>query len=155
MNEYAVLNERPLSRRQPPRWMTPTVIIAAVVVIAVWLLSTPAGVAGKADAIGYAICHQIAQRTFQADGELMPLCARCSGIYLGVMTSFLIAVCTGRAKVRKMPPLRVAIILGIFVVAMGIDGLNSFGHLIPGFTGIYEPQNWLRLVTGMYCGITM
>jgi hypothetical protein len=41
------------------------------------------------------------------------------------------------------------------VVVLCIDGVNSYVHLFPGGTGVYEPHNWLRLVTGTYCGIAM
>src|SRR5581483_10810150 len=73
----------------------------------------------------------------------------------GVMTSFLITVAAGRTRVSRLPPLRVGVFLGVFVAAMGIDGVNSYIHLFPGGTGLYEPHNWLRLVTGMYCGVAM
>jgi hypothetical protein len=54
-----------------------------------------------------------------------------------------------------LPPRRVLVVLGLFVVVFGVDGVNSYIHLFPGGTGIYEPHNWLRLVTGTYCGIAM
>jgi uncharacterized membrane protein len=85
----------------------------------------------------------------------MPLCARCTGIYLGVIVSFFIAVAAGRVKASKLPSLRVGIPLALFVVAMGLDGVNSYIHLFPGGTGVYEPHNWMRLVTGMFCGVSM
>lgn len=144
----------PLSQRFPRR-LAILVSVAAVVVLFAWILGTPSGVMGKADAIGYAICHQIAGRSFLIDGIPMPLCARCTGIYLGVMTGLMIAIVSGRARVRRMPPLKVCAVLAIFVVIMGIDGVNSYFHLFPGVTGIYEPHNWLRLVTGMFCGIAV
>jgi hypothetical protein len=47
------------------------------------------------------------------------------------------------------------IIFGFFVIAFGIDGVNSYLHFFPGFKGLYEPQNWLRLVTGTGIGIAL
>jgi uncharacterized membrane protein len=141
--------------RRLPRWLSGLVGVAAVLVLFAWVLGTPPGILGKADAIGYAICHRIEARSFLINDMPMPLCARCTGIYLGVMTSFLVAVASGRTRVSRLPPRNVAIVLGLFVVVMGIDGVNSYVHLFPGVTGVYEPHNWLRLVTGMYCGITM
>ena len=38
---------------------------------------------------------------------------------------------------------------------MGIDGINSYSHFFPNVPHIYEPQNWLRLVTGMGTGLAM
>jgi uncharacterized membrane protein len=141
--------------RQISRRVSIFVAIAAFTVLVIWALGTPPGVLGKADAVGYAICHRIAERSFLIDGIPMPLCARCTGIYLGVMVSCLIAIASGRTRVSRLPPPSVAIVLGLFVVIMGIDGVNSYIHLFPGGTGVYEPHNWLRLVTGMYCGVTI
>ncbi|MEP7288260.1 MAG: DUF2085 domain-containing protein [Chloroflexota bacterium] len=138
-----------------PRWLAGAVAVFAVIVLFVWMESTPPGIDGKIDAVGYAICHRIPARSFLINGMPMPLCARCTGIYLGVMTSFLIAVASGRTKVSRLPPIRVLVALGLFVVVMGLDGINSYIHLFPGGTGVYEPHNWLRLVTGMYCGVAL
>jgi uncharacterized membrane protein len=143
------------SPRRPPRWLSALVAISAVLVLFVWALGTPPGVLGKADAVGYAICHRIPARSFLINDAPMPLCARCTGIYLGVMTSFLVTAASGRTRASRLPPRSVAIALGLFVVIMGIDGVNSYIHLFPGGTGVYEPHNWLRLVTGMYCGIAL
>ncbi len=138
-----------------PRWLSLLVGLAAVGVLTLWMLGTPPGVLGKADAVAYAICHRIADRSFLIDGVPMPLCARCTGIYLGVMTSFLIALASGRTRASRLPSLKVGVVLALFVVIMGIDGANSYIQLFPNVKGVYEPHNWLRLVTGMYCGIAM
>src|ERR1041384_1877942 len=130
-----------------PRWMAIGVGITAAVVVCVRILGTPDGIDGKFDAIGYAICHRIDARSFLINGMPMPLCARCTGIYLGVVVCFLIALVSGRAKASRLPSIKVSIALIIFVAIMGFDGVNSYIHLFPGGTGLYTPQNWLRLVT--------
>ena len=38
----------------------------------------------KAHLVGYAICHQIPNRSFSLGGHILPLCARCTGTYLGI-----------------------------------------------------------------------
>ncbi len=38
---------------------------------------------------------------------------------------------------------------------MGIDGLNSYSHFFPNAPHLYQPQNWLRLLTGMGTGVAM
>ena len=142
-------------RRPVPRWMALTVGLAAAAVLFAWMMGTPSGVDGKLDAVAYAICHRIDARSFLVNGMPMPLCARCTGIYLGVMTCFLIAFASGRTRVSRLPSLGVSIVLVLFVGIMGFDGVNSYIHLFPGSTGLYEPHNWLRLVTGMFCGVAM
>jgi hypothetical protein len=52
-----------------------------------------------------------------------------------------------------MPPLKVAVFLGLMVLAFAFDGLNSYLHFFPGAPTLYEPQNWLRLITGTGMGL--
>ena len=119
-----------------------------------WLLETPAGLLGKADAIGYAVCHRIDLRSFHINGRPLPLCARCSGMYLGAMLGLVFLSLTSRRR-GGLPPRGIQVLLGVFVLAFGIDGLNSFFSLIPGFPTLYQPQNWLRLVTGTGMGLVI
>lgn len=146
-----VLPPRRISRR-----LAILVVLVAFGVLVAWALGTPPGVLGKADAIAYAICHRIESRTFNIDADtLMPLCARCTGIYLGVMISYLVTVAARRTRVGNLPPRSVIAVLLLFVGIMGFDGVNSYLHLFPGVTGLYEPNNVLRLVTGMGCGLAL
>ena len=141
--------------RQPSRRLTLLTGLAAAAVLILWSVGTPDGIIGKANAIGYAICHRIASHSFLIDGVPMPLCARCTGIYLGMMTGLLILIASGRRRVSKIPPTSVSVVLGLFVVLMGIDGVNSYTTLIPGLPHLYEPDNTLRLITGLLCGLAM
>lgn len=151
----ALEDTRPTPVLRPPRWRTLLMSLSALIVAGLWLLGTPPGVMGKATAIGYAICHQIVARSFLIEADPMPLCARCTGIYLGVAAALILALVRGRVRVGRVPPLPILLVFGVFVAFMGIDGVNSYFHLFPGFTGIYEPNNTLRLVSGMLCGIAV
>lgn len=126
----------------------------AAVIIGTWLIATPAGILGKADAVGYAICHRITVRSFEAFDRQLPLCARCTGIYLGVVSGLMLIVAAGRSKAMRLPNWRLLIVLGAFVGAIAIDGFNSYFHLFPGFKGLYTPNNTLRLITGVFTGLT-
>jgi len=131
------------------------IILVGLGIIGAWLINTPAGVSGKADAVGYAICHRISDRSFHAFGQQLPLCARCSGIYLGAATALGVFAASGRAKSAFIPNIKVLGALILFVTVMGVDGLNSYFHLFPNFeNGLYEPHNTLRTLTGMLFGIT-
>ncbi len=129
-----------------------TLALFATVLIS-WLYFAPPGLLGKADAIGYAVCHQISDRTFHMGDRPLPLCARCSGMYIGALTGILFQWRNGRRG--GMPSRKIFIVLGFFAVMFAIDGINSYVHLIPGLTGIYEPANFLRLLTGTGIGIGM
>lgn len=126
-------------------------VIAAAVMIA-WLSYTPAGALGKADALGYAVCHRIDLRSFHLGERPLPLCSRCTGTYLGAMTAFLFAALSGRRRVGLLPPKRVMIALGLLSAPFVIDGTNSFLSFFPHAPHLYEPTNPLRLITGLLLG---
>lgn len=142
--------DHPYSR--PVVW---SLVAAGSVIFVLWLLGTPPGLLGKADAVGYAICHRIAQRSFHADGRQLPLCARCTGIYLGVMLDLLVFGARGRLRASKLPPLKVLALFMLFGAAFGIDGLNSYLSLFAAYKPVYQPNNTLRLLTGMGFGLSL
>ena len=107
------------------------------------------------DYVGAALCHRITSRTFMINGRQLPLCARCTGMYLGVALSFVALFLARRERRTDLPPLPILLVLIGFVGAMGIDGVNSYSHFFPNFPHVYEPQNWLRLVTGIGTGLAM
>ncbi len=131
------------------------VLIAALGIIGAWTVYTQPGVLGKADAVGYAICHRIPERSFTAFDRQLPLCARCTGIYLGVMTGLGTFIASGRNRAARLPGWRVGVVLAGFVGLMGLDGLNSYFSLFPGYSGPYETQNWMRVTTGIFTGLTL
>lgn len=107
------------------------------------------------DYAGYAVCHRITERSFTIAGRQLPLCSRCTGMYLGVALTFMVLALAGRTRWAQLPSTKVMGILVGFIGVMGIDGINSYSHFFPNFPHIYEPQNWLRLVTGMGTGLAM
>lgn len=121
----------------------------------IWLAGTPPGVLGKADAVGYALCHRISERSFHIGGRALPLCARCSGIYLGALLEVGVMLAVGRGRWGRLPPWPILVGLVGFVAAMGVDGVNSYLTLFPGLPSLYMPSNWLRLVTGTLNGLTI
>ncbi len=136
------------------------VVLAALLILTGWWLNTPPGVLGKLDAIGYAVCHRIGERSFHIGSIQLPLCARCSGMYLGAMTGLVFQMITGRRH-GKMPPWKILAVLIVFLAAFGLDGLNSYIYLIkevyPGslsqVPNLYIPNNTLRLLTGSGMGL--
>lgn len=110
---------------------------------------------GGLDYAGYAICHRITERSFSVMGRQLPLCARCTGMYLGVVLSFLVLGLAGRYKWAQLPSAKIMGVFLGFVIIMGIDGVNSYSHFFPDLPHLYEPKNWLRLVTGMGTGLAM
>jgi len=130
-------------------------LVVSLLVIATFLLSPPWTVLGKTKLVGYAICHQIPERSFHMHGQQLPLCARCTGIYMGAMTGFTLMWLMGRKRAASLPPTRITLVFVGFIMLLGIDGINSYLTFFPGAPHLYEPQNWLRLTTGTLEGLAL
>jgi len=138
------------------------VVLAAILVFTGWLMNTPPGVLGKLDAIAYAVCHRIAARSFEIGSTALPLCARCTGMYLGAVAGLVFQSIRG-SKGSQAPRWGIIAVLLVFLVAFGIDGVNSYLYLLkqlrpgilPQIPNIYIPNNTLRLLTGSGMGLGM
>ena len=121
-----------------------------------WLINTPPGLLGKTDAVGYAVCHRIPSHSFYFGDRPFSLCARCTGQYLGFLWGFLFHVLRGNKRAGFPPKLGLAG-FGILFFLYLVDGMNSVMHLYPGFEewSLYQPQNSLRLITGLGMGIVI
>ena len=136
--------------------------IAAVLVFAIWFSFTPPGLLGKADAVGYAICHRIGERSFHIGARQLPLCARCTGEFYSAGISLLFFAIFSK-KQSGMPGWKLGGPLLLFLAAFGIDGSNSFlyllkqtsGGLLNNIPNLYIPNNTLRLFTGSGMGIAL
>lgn len=138
-------------------WMVP---LAAIAILAAFLSIAPPGILAKADAIGYAVCHQLDERSFHVDGHRLPLCARCSGMYLGAVLGIVYLALT-QPRSAGMPPRAVIALLAFFGLAFVIDGGNSYLYLMKQTWGgrldfipnLYIPNNTLRIFTGTGVGL--
>lgn len=140
------------------RSKTPLMLILGIVLgvlVLAWLINTPLGLLGKADALGYAVCHRIELRSFHLGERALPLCARCSGMYLGALLGLLVQSWFGRKR-AEFPPKAVLWLMGLFLLAFGIDGINSTVQLLREGRGLlYTTTNLSRLITGTGVGIGM
>lgn len=140
-------------------WMVP---LAALAILAAFITIAPPGILSKADAIGYAVCHRLDERSFHVDGRQLPLCARCSGMYLGAVLGMLYLALTYRRSAGT-PPKTVLALLAIIGLAFAIDGSNSYLYLIKQTSAgrldfipnLYIPNNTLRLFTGTGTGLIL
>jgi uncharacterized membrane protein len=140
----------PNSKQRVWRWI---LIGFALVLVIIWLALTPSGLLGKAQAVGYAVCHQIDARSFHIHDRPFPLCARCSGLFLGALLGMIFQAVQGRKG--RMPPTWASVFFGILALAWVVDGVNSFTMLTPRFPSLYQTQNWTRLVTGTGMGLAL
>lgn len=149
--------QRPLLQKLI-RWFVP---LAALAAFASWMYIAPPGLLGKADAVGYAVCHRIDERSFHIGERQLPLCARCSGTFTGAAVGLAFLAATSHKR-GGMPHKKFYLIFALFFLAFGIDGSNSYLYLIKQTIGgleqipnLYIPNNTLRLFTGSGMGLTM
>lgn len=140
------------SRRR--RWYIAAFALATLLVVALaWL--RPSFILEGCNLVGYAVCHQIPERSFHLDGLPLPLCARCTGTFLGALLGFTMIFIRRRTRGANVPRFSILALLALFFVLWTVDGLNSYLTLLGDLPHLYEPHNVLRLTTGMLLGIAM
>lgn len=87
---------------------------------------------------GDALCHQKASRSFFINGNQLPYCARCTGIFLGIFLGSFIG-------------LFLAVELKWYWIIIGLApiGVDGSGQLL----NLWESSNLIRLFTGSLAGL--
>jgi len=94
-------------------------------------------------AIGSVICHQLPERSFSLWSRQMPVCARCTGIYVGAAVTVLFSPVARRLQpsVRRSPK-------GVALLAL----LPAVATLVYEWTTGVAPSNWIRAASGLCLG---
>ncbi len=142
------------SHQRGVRWGNLWALLALAAIVAA-LLAPPHALLDKADRAAYAVCARIPGHVFEIAGRPLPLCARCTGTYLGALAGLVVLTLRGRGRAGKLPTTPYSIILGAFVLAWAGDGVNSYVGLFTGRSPLYEPSNLLRLTTGTLEGLAI
>jgi len=100
------------------------------------------------------ICAQLPTHSFYPGGQQLPLCARNTGIYLGFIITLITLYARKRGRTQLLPPWPIVVVLVCGVIAMAVDGFNSFFFDL-GLPHLYQPNNFLRLATGLLTGLAM
>jgi uncharacterized membrane protein len=146
--------DRASSNRIPMPWAGLMAMIAAAATLAL-LLTHPHVLLDVSDRIAFAVCHRIAARTFTIAGRPLPLCARCTGAYLGAAAGLVVLSLRRRGRAGELPATKYLIVFGLFLAAWALDGLNSLSTFFAGAPHLYEPNNFLRLATGTLEGLAI
>lgn len=135
------------------RILTLCLLVLVIALITIWWVFTPPEIDGKTRAVGYSVCHQIESHSIAFGDKILPLCARCTGMFLGTVVS--LAVLSRRKRNSGSPSKGIIAILVVFGLAFIFDGLNSMLELFPIIPQLYPPSNLLRLVTGLMMGMVI
>lgn len=100
------------------------------------------------------VCAQLASHSFYPGGQRLPLCARNTGIYLGFIVALFVLHIRKRGRAQQLPPWPIVGVLVGCIVALAFDGFNSLAVDL-GLPHLYQPQNILRLATGLLAGLAL
>jgi uncharacterized membrane protein len=126
-------------------FLTLSTLWAASIPLATFAASRPDassvsyGFALSVYAIGHLVCHQIPTRSFHLWMTSFPVCARCTGIYLGAAVT---AIALLRVRVRESNP------RAVLVAAV----LPTAATLVFEWTTGVTPPHWVRALAGVPLG---
>ena len=143
-----------IKRAGPPIRVGALIGISSLALSIILLLWPGSSVLERLRWLDSGICAQIASHSFYPGGERLPLCARNTGIYLGFCMTLIGLFIMGRGRAHRFPAQMVLGVLVAGVLLLVIDGVNSF-LLDLGLPHLYQPQNVLRLLTGLLTGMAM
>lgn len=114
-------------------------VIAGSAMICAWAIA--AGASERWRLLFRVFCHGIPERSLIVFGEAMPLCARCFGIYAGLLA--------GIALYALMPWLReraARLLMFAAALPMAVDGITQAA-------GLRTSTNPLRITTGLAAAV--
>jgi uncharacterized membrane protein len=92
--------------------------------------------------VGSLVCHQLPERTLRVGDRLLPVCARCTGAYIGLFLGYFLVPM--RRKNASGPP--DLLITSLMLTPMIIDAGTQW-------IGFRNSTNEIRLITGLLFGI--
>lgn len=98
--------------------------------------------------IGGSVCHRIGERSILLGGRLLPMCARCTGIYSTFFISSVLLFLFKRWNGNKVPEIAAVIFAAISFLPFMIDGTGSY-------LGFWETNNLIRIITGVFAGYSL
>jgi uncharacterized membrane protein len=99
--------------------------------------------------VGGVICHQLPERSFFVDGRQLPVCARCTGLYLSAgMGCALWLLTKGTLRWRRVP-VRARTALHVVTVA-AVPTVVSY---VTGISGVWDGSNLARATLAVPLGL--
>lgn len=107
------------------------------------------GFAVLAYGVGHLVCHQLPERSFHVWGAALPVCARCSGIYVGAaVASAVVALTRTRlsSEARRAKDGRSVLLMAL---------LPTAATLVFEWTTGVTPSNGIRALAGIPLGVAV
>jgi uncharacterized membrane protein len=140
-----------------PLFAAAAVLWAVMLPTAAYAASQPAGsglwhpFALAVYGLGSAICHQHADRSFHLFAAQLPVCARCTGIYLGAAIAAVAYVVSGFSRTRVTVRLKAD--TTYVRVILAVAALPALLTLAYEWTTGDVPSNWVRAASGVVLGV--
>jgi uncharacterized membrane protein len=119
-------------------WMA-ALVLAPLAMSRAHLTSLGAALTVAVYAVGQIVCHQLPERSFHVWSAQLPVCARCTGIYLG-------AAIAAPLTLWRTPPVRA-------LPALAVAALPSAATLVFEWTTGITPSNGIRFAAGLPIGV--
>ena len=99
--------------------------------------------------VGSIICHQLPERSFFVDGQQLPVCARCTGLYAsalaGLATWLVVKLSRGWRRIVVTPRTALAMV----AIASAPTALS----LLTGVLGLWDGSNVTRALLAVPLGL--
>jgi hypothetical protein len=108
--------------------------------------------------IGHLICHQLPARSFHLWGAMLPVCARCTGIYVGAAVAGVVfGLAPGCLSFKAGSPKEDASPAGYerLRAALVLAALPTAATLVFEWTTGVTPANWIRALAGAPLGVAV
>lgn len=105
-------------------------------------------VASLAYVVGSIVCHQRPERSFHLAGAQLPVCARCTGLYVGGAIGILLGMIWRRIA-RALHPMDSKQVVAALIVAAAPTALT----VATAIAGIWDPANPIRAGLALPLGI--
>jgi len=108
-----------LAGRLRAAFVAATAAWAALIVAAAWLAGRPhaslpaSALIAAVYTIGSLVCHQLPERSFHLGAALLPVCARCTGIYLGAVAGAAFALRASASRGLRVARARLILALAV------------------------------------------
>lgn len=97
---------------------------------------------------GHVICHQLPARSFHLSGVVLPVCARCTGIYAGAAIASLGLIGVGRFVHGTGTEVTASASRRVLAAALAPTAVTLVYEWTTGNT----PSNWIRALAGVPLG---
>jgi uncharacterized membrane protein len=121
------------------------IIWLGVIFLAPYLRSQDSGLSTFAYSVFTPVCHQIPSRSFHLFDQPLAVCARCLGIYFGILGGTGIYPFINGFSKLSLPKARTFVLVSLPMV---IDAGGNFLHL-------WESSLWIRFMTGFLWGLVL